>query len=94
MEDIRRGVYRHFKGGTISVIGVAHRSDGKNSDVIYIGNQDGKLYSRPFMEFVDYVEVDGKQVHRFELVEAKNINLQDVIDQAFSKKTPKSTHQL
>ncbi len=95
MEDISRGIYRHYKGGTVSVIGVAKCSDGKNFFVMYLGNQDGKLYARPFTDFVDYVtNAEGKQVHRFDLVEAKEFDLKTTIDQAFTNGTKNTKSDL
>ena len=77
MEEIKTGIYQHFKGGKSLVIGVAEHSDGNSLLVIYKGLQDKKLHARPYESFVEKVKnSEGKMVPRFTLIE--EINLEEL----------------
>lgn len=66
MEEIKAGVYKHFKGRFSNVIGVAKHSDREEMLVIYKGLNDGGLYARPVESFLDIVEdKEGSKVPRF-----------------------------
>lgn len=66
---IKTGTYKHYKGGMYKVLGVAKHSETLEDLVIYealYDNETSKLWVRPLTMFSDLVEIDGKQVPRFE----------------------------
>lgn len=68
---IEAGRYRHYKGKDYEVIGVASHSETEERLVVYrclYGNYD--LWVRPLSMFQETVEVDGKTIPRFRLVES------------------------
>ena len=74
MEDIRSGIYRHFKGGYVLVLFTAKHSDRDEVEVVYKGLNNGKYYARPVPSFVDMVTNEaGESVPRFTLAELHEI---------------------
>lgn len=71
IEGVKPGIYRHYKGGTYLVLGVALHSETLEEMVLYkhLGD-DGKpgeeYWVRPRAMFLEQVEVDGKEMPRFE----------------------------
>ena len=71
MEEIKLGVYKHYKGKYYEVLGVARHSETLEELVIYRALYEdekfGKnaLWARPKKMFLEYVEVGGKKVPRF-----------------------------
>ena len=63
------GRYRHFKGGEYEFICLAKDSETSEELVIYkeVGGE-GRIWARPSAIFYQYVDVDGKQVPRFEKI--------------------------
>jgi len=69
--QIRAGIYQHFKGKEYKVIGVAKHSETLEDLVVYEAlypNETAKLWVRPVEMFLDNVEVEGKKVPRFKFV--------------------------
>ena len=65
------GVYRHYKNKEYEVIGVTKHSKTLEDLVVYRAlyeNEVSKLWVRPLEMFVGIVEVDGKEVPRFEYI--------------------------
>ena len=63
------GIYRHFKGGEYEFICLAKDSETSEELVIYKETGgEGKIWARPSAIFYQYVDVDGKQVPRFDLI--------------------------
>ncbi len=64
------GRYRHYKGGQYEVLGVARHSETQEPLVVYrpLYNASG-LWVRPHAMFFGTLEVDGRTVRRFALVE-------------------------
>ena len=64
------GVYRHYKGGTYTVIMMARCSDNGTNEgkdvVVYVSHTTGKVCTRMASEFFGMVGGDG--VKRFEFV--------------------------
>jgi len=60
------GTYRHYKGGTYEVIGVARHSETLAPMVVYrpLYNQTG-MWVRPYAMFVEQVEHAGQLQPRF-----------------------------
>ncbi len=71
---IKKGIYRHYKGGLYRVIGVARHSETLEELVIYIAlykdekHDENALWARPLKMFVENVRLDGVLVPRFEYV--------------------------
>jgi hypothetical protein len=69
--DIVPGRYRHFKGGLYQVLGVARHSETNELLVVYRDlSGDGALWVRPLGMFQETVTVDGREVPRFQRLEA------------------------
>lgn len=74
MEQLKFGIYRHYKGKLYEVTGVARHSETLEEMVVYkaLYQLEGQnLWVRPLTMFIETVEMDGKQVKRFELIETK-----------------------
>lgn len=70
MNDIKKGRYKHFKGGEYEVIGLAKDSETLEEFVVYKALYGEKmLWIRPVSMFLDTKEVDGHTVPRFKLIE-------------------------
>jgi hypothetical protein len=75
--QVKKGLYRHFKGGKCRVIGVAKHSETLEELVVYEHpDENGKmeLWVRPKEMFFEKVEKGGKKVPRFKYIgrEAKS----------------------
>ncbi len=82
MEEIKEGIYKHFKGKFVYVHFVAKHSDREESLVVYKGLNDGGYFARPVESFIEKVEnKEGVVVPRFtpatekEIQELENQNL-------------------
>ncbi len=67
--EIKKGVYRHFKGNEYEVIDFGYHSETTEEYVIYkalYGEND--IWLRPKYMFNEYVIVDGKPVKRFNFI--------------------------
>ena len=67
--SVAQGIYRHYKGNLYQVLHTAQHSETEELLVVYrclYGEYD--VWVRPLTMFTETVEVDGKQVARFELV--------------------------
>ena len=70
MTVIRPGRYRHYKGHEYTVLGVARHSETLEELVVYRQEYgDHGLWVRPAAMFLDTVELEGKKVPRFRLIE-------------------------
>jgi cyclomaltodextrinase len=66
---IQAGTYRHYKGNTYQVIGVAKHSETEEDVVVYRALYgEGGLWVRPLDMFTEKVEVKRKMVPRFEKI--------------------------
>ena len=75
MHELQPGLYRHYKGGTYQVIGVARHSETDEQLVVYRCVYDNySLWVRPLAMFLETVRVDGRTVPRFELLDATQPN--------------------
>ncbi len=74
MPNIKKGIYKHYKGNLYRVIEFGFHSDTLEKYVVYEGQYDSKefgnkpIWVRPLKEFSEKVVVDGKEVPRFELI--------------------------
>ena len=69
MEQVRPGIYRHFKGSLIEVVGVGKHTETKEDFVLYRHlDGDYPLWVRPLGMFLEHVSRDGYDGPRFVLV--------------------------
>ena len=70
---IQAGVYRHYKGNTYQVIGIAKHSETEEDLVVYraLYGTFG-LWVRPLDMFCEKVKKGGEIVPRFELIAYDN----------------------
>ena len=70
-QTIPQGIYRHYKGSLYQVLHTAQHSEMEESLVVYrcLYGEYG-VWVRPLSIFSETVEVEGKQVPRFELTKA------------------------
>jgi len=64
------GIYEHYKGKRYEVVGVGLDSETSNPVVVYVPlyESDIPFFVRPYEMFLEFVEVDGTKVKRFERV--------------------------
>ena len=66
MQEIRPGIWRHFKGNRYQVIGVAKHSETLEPMVVYRALYgEGGLWVRPASMWLEKVERDGRTYQRF-----------------------------
>ena len=74
MNEIKLGIYEHYKGNQYEVLGIARHSETLEELVLYKAlyeSQDfGKdsIWVRPKAMFFEDVDIDGKQVARFKFL--------------------------
>jgi hypothetical protein len=72
---VKPGLYRHYKGKIYQVIGTGRHSETLELMVIYQGQYnseefgDKPFFVRPYDLFVQDVEIEGKNVPRFQYLE-------------------------
>lgn len=71
MNTIKPGIYRHYKGNLYEVSGTARHSETEETMVVYraLYGEYG-LWVRPAAMFAETVDIDGRILPRFELVQA------------------------
>jgi len=70
MIAIRPGRYRHYKGNEYTVLGVARHSETLDELVVYRQEYgDHGIWVRPAAMFLETVDIEGKKVPRFRLIE-------------------------
>ena len=70
-KTVPQGIYRHYKGSLYQVLHVANHSETEEELVVYrclYGEYD--VWVRPLAMFTESIEVNGKEVPRFELIKA------------------------
>jgi hypothetical protein len=64
---LKKGVYRHYKGGLYELIDVARHSENEEEFVVYRTLYgDFSLWIRPLVMFNEAIEYEGMKVKRFE----------------------------
>lgn len=64
---MQTGRYRHYKGNEYIVIGVARHSETDEELVVYRPDYgDRELWVRPKSMFLEFVEIQGEMVPRFQ----------------------------
>ena len=69
-QSILQGIYRHYKGNLYQVLHMAQHSETEELLVVYrcLYGEYG-VWVRPLSMFAETVEVDGKEMPRFELIQ-------------------------
>jgi hypothetical protein len=68
MNELKAGVYKHYKGGLVYVLGQANHSETKEKLVAYIelsGKSGAKIWVRPYDMFFENVVIGGIEKPRF-----------------------------
>lgn len=69
--EVQKGVYRHSKKGHLyEVVGVALQTETEEPLVIYrpLYQNEYELFARPYLMFMENVELNGRAKPRFEKV--------------------------
>lgn len=67
--EIKQGIYRHYKGNLYQVLHTARHSESEEWLVVYRALYgDYGVWVRPLTMFCESVTIDGKTLPRFELV--------------------------
>lgn len=70
MNQVRQGIYRHYKNNLYLVMGTATHTETQETLVFYRSLYgDFRLWARPAKMFLEQVEVEGKLMNRFTWVE-------------------------
>lgn len=72
---IKKGKYRHYKGGLYKVLDVVKHSETLEDLVLYetlYDNPRAKFWVRPLKMFIEKVEVNGKMLPRFKYLGEKD----------------------
>jgi len=63
--ELKRGIYQHYKGSKYEVLDVVRHSETLEEMVCYKKLEDGGLWVRPLKMFTENIDVGGKTVPRF-----------------------------
>ncbi len=70
--ELKKGMYRHYKGNSYEVLMTAKHSETEEWMVIYKSLYGDKgMWVRPYEMFIEKVEVDGVSMPRFEKIEGE-----------------------
>jgi hypothetical protein len=66
---LKKGIYRHYKGGEYEVLGLVRHSETEQQMVLYRPCYgDASLWVRPLEMFLESVEIDGEGAPRFRYI--------------------------
>ena len=72
---MKKGIYKHYKGNLYEFLYIANHSETLEKMVVYKALYgEGEVWVRPAHMWDELVEVDGKNVPRFEYVDAVDGN--------------------
>ena len=74
MPEIKKGIYRHYKGKEYEVLGIAKYESTLEDLVLYKPLYEQNMcdyWVRPVANFVEDVEWEGKKMQRFEFIKEK-----------------------
>ena len=72
--NIKNGIYQHYKGNKYEVIGIAKHSETLEDLVVYRALYDNKvsqLWVRPLKMFTETIEINGTEIERFKYIGKK-----------------------
>lgn len=76
--EIKKGIYRHYKGDEYRVLMEVKNSETKDELVVYQNVKDEKkLWARPKEMFIQEVEVEGVTKPRFEFIRDEEVDSKD-----------------
>lgn len=70
-ENLKTGIYQHYKGNKYLVLSIAKHSETLEDMVVYISlydNETSHVWVRPLSMFTEKIEKEGKQINRFEYI--------------------------
>lgn len=68
-QEIKKGIYRHFKGNKYKVLCLAKDSETLEASVVYQALYgDGQIWVRPAQMWNETVDFNGEKVKRFEYI--------------------------
>lgn len=62
------GIYEHYKGTKIKIIGEGFHSETLEPMVFYIHLEDGIMWTRPKKMFLEMVKIGNKKLPRFKKI--------------------------
>jgi len=69
--ELKKGIYRHYKGNLYEVLYTAQHSETEEWMVVYRALYGEKgVWVRPYQMFTEKIELDGRTVKRFIFVES------------------------
>ncbi len=75
MEEIKKGIYRHYKGREYRFLNEVKNSETKEDMVVYQDLEDeSKVWARPKQMFLEEVEIDGIKKPRFEFLREEEVD--------------------
>ena len=67
--NFKHGIYRHFKGHSYRIIGLAKHSETLEEMIVYVNIEDSKdMWVRPISMFTEMVQKDGISIPRFQWI--------------------------
>ena len=67
--EVKKGIYRHFKGHRYKVVGWGKHSETLEDLVVYVDvENENNIWLRPEAMFLETITRDGKTFPRFELI--------------------------
>lgn len=75
MEEIKKGIYRHYKGGEYRVLLEVKNSETQEDMMVYQDiNDEKKIWARPKKMFIGDVEIKEETKPRFEFIKEEEID--------------------
>lgn len=76
MDEIKKGIYKHYKGNLYEVLDTGFHTEAREEVVIYKALykgdfKEGQLWVRPLAMFRESVRINGNLVPRFEFLRAQ-----------------------
>jgi len=65
------GIYKHYKGTKVKVLGEGFHSETLEPIVVYIHLEDRVLWARPKKMFLENIKIGAKKVARFQKINQK-----------------------
>lgn len=69
MENIKPGIYQHYKGAKYELLFIAKQTETDESLAVYRSLKDNQVWSRPLSMWLEKVTANGKEQPRFKWLE-------------------------